>query len=154
MPDEKPARFQYARELSHDPRIVGRVREEAKGREQVEHRVEPRLPAQRQSAHVSSSVAEIPTGTALSRHSQQIARVVQTVNVVPGFGEQVGMAALTARNVENAGADRQRQHVHQSRYFVSVAFGSKERFVLEEVVRVERPLPPLLALFQKNTGSR
>ena len=64
------------------------------------------------------------------------------------------MTTLSARHVQNPGANRQGENVEQTRDFAPVAFGSKEWLVLEEVVGVKRGFPPLATLFQKNTGSR
>lgn len=48
------------------------------------------------------------------------------------------MTALAARHIENARANGQREEVEQTRCFAPVTFRSKERFVLEEIVGVER----------------
>lgn len=64
------------------------------------------------------------------------------------------MAALTAGNVEDPRADRQLQQLDQPRGFAAVTLGSEERAVLDEIVSVERGLPPLALFSQKKTGSR
>jgi hypothetical protein len=62
--------------------------------------------------------------------------------------------ALTAWNVEESRADRQLEQLDQTRCLATVTCECEERAVLEEVVSVERRLPPLAFLFQKKTGSR
>lgn len=48
------------------------------------------------------------------------------------------VSTLSGWHIQNACPDRQRENFLQSRYFASIAFGSKERLVLEEIVGVER----------------
>ncbi|HET9637187.1 MAG TPA: hypothetical protein VFP26_14755 [Gemmatimonadaceae bacterium] len=81
-------------------------------------------------------------------------RIVESVDIVSGFREQMRVTPLPAWNIEDARANREREHVQQSGYFAPVTFGSKERLVLEEIVGVEGGFPPLVMLRQKNTGSR
>ena len=50
----------------------------------------------------------------------------------------MGVTALTTWHIEYACTDRKRQYVEQPRYFAPIAFGSKKRLVLEEIVGVER----------------
>jgi len=62
--------------------------------------------------------------------------------------------ALTAGNVEDSRADRELEELEQTRSFATVGLGGEEWTVLEEIVGVERRLPPLAFLSQKKTGSR
>ena len=64
------------------------------------------------------------------------------------------MPSLAARHIENAGADRHPQQIDEPRNFGASSLGGEQRAVLEQVVGVKGGLPPLDALFQKNTGSR
>ena len=66
----------------------------------------------------------------------------------------MGVAALATRYIENARARRESQQLDQSRSFLAVALECKKRAVLEQVVGVERGLPPLFRFLQKKTGSR
>jgi hypothetical protein len=66
----------------------------------------------------------------------------------------VGVPTLTAWHIEQLRADRQAQQLDQPRCFAPIRFGRKERAVFQEIVVVERRLPPLTFLFQKKTGSR
>jgi hypothetical protein len=62
--------------------------------------------------------------------------------------------ALAAGDVEYPRVHRQLQQLDQTSGFTAVTLWSEERPVLEEVVSVERRLPPLALLSQKKTGSR
>ena len=62
--------------------------------------------------------------------------------------------ALTARHVEDARANGQTEKLDDASRFVAIALGCEEEPVLQEIVGVERGLPPLALLAQKNTGSR
>jgi hypothetical protein len=48
------------------------------------------------------------------------------------------VATLATRHIQYSRTYWQRQNIEQSRYFASIAFGSKKRPVLEEIVGVER----------------
>src|SRR4051812_28144097 len=58
MPDENTAGSQHASELRHHAAIVGRVGEEAEGREEIEHGIEASVPRWWQAAHVSLVVVQ------------------------------------------------------------------------------------------------
>ena len=91
-------------------------------------------------------VAETRPGSALARALQQLARVIETVDVEAGFGEQVRVASLAARNVEHARAGWKPEHVDESSDFVPVALEREQRLVLEQVLSVEVALPPFAPL--------
>ena len=64
------------------------------------------------------------------------------------------VASLTARHVENARPRRQSQKLDETRSFLAIALEGKKGAVLQQIVGVERGLPPLFRFLQKNTGSR
>ena len=64
------------------------------------------------------------------------------------------MTPLPARNVEDARASRQSKQIDEAGDFMAITLGREKRPVLEEIVAVERGLPPLSRWRQKNTGSR
>ena len=157
VPHQCSARREHAGKLGDDARVIGGIGEEAEGGEQVHHRVEPAGPARRQLAHVTARVAQCGPGAALPCLPDQMRRVVQTVDVEAGFGEQMRVASLTAGYVQHPRPGWEREDLHQTRDLASVADEIEDRFVLEQVVRVEVRGPPLLRLAcgrQKNTGSR
>jgi len=65
------------------------MREESERSEKIEHGLEPVFPAGRQSPHVAATVAEIGTGSTISRDLEQLARVIEPVDIVTRFGKQV-----------------------------------------------------------------
>ena len=154
VPDEDAAGLQYPRKLPDDTGVVGRVRKEPEGREQVHYRIETSGPARGHFAHVAARVSERSTSSTSPRHCQQLLRVVQSIDVEAILGQQVCVTTLTARNIENARAGRQTKQVDEPSYLLSIALGREERPVLLEIVGVESGLPPLELSAQKNTGSR
>ncbi len=64
------------------------------------------------------------------------------------------VSSLSARNVEYARSDGEAEQLYETRCFLAIALGREERAILQEIVGVERGLPPLARLLQKNTGSR
>jgi hypothetical protein len=154
VPNQDSALFQYACQLPHHLDIVRRMGKKTERSEQVEDGIEPIGPLARQLAHVTLCVTEILTRSASARDGKQLPRIVQTVDVIACLGEQVGVAALPARHIQNACANGQCENVYQPRYLAPVTFRSEEGLVLEEIVGVERGFPPLATLSQKNTGSR
>jgi hypothetical protein len=64
------------------------------------------------------------------------------------------MPTLAARHVENARPRRQSQKLDEPRSLLAIALEGKKRAVLQQIVSVERGLPPLFRFLQKNTGSR
>ena len=136
------ARLEHARELGEHAAIVGRLGEEAERREQIEHGVEaagPRAGSARMSPRVYRRRVPVP---ALSRAREQVARVVEAIDVEAGFGEQMRVASLAARHVEHARAGRKAEHVDEARDLATIALERKERLVLEQILRVEVALPP------------
>jgi hypothetical protein len=82
------------------------MREEPKGCEQVEDGIKAARPPRRHLAHVAARVAEILPATALTRHVEQVLRVVEPVDIVPEFSEQMRVPTLSAGHIEDARADR------------------------------------------------
>jgi hypothetical protein len=64
------------------------------------------------------------------------------------------VSPLAAGDIEQLRSDRKAEQLDQARCLAPIRFGRKEWAVLEEIVVVERRLPPLAFLFQKKTGSR
>lgn len=157
VPHEHAARREHAREFGDDTSIVRRLREKTERCEQVEHRVESPGPACGQRPHVSARVAKARSRPTPPRERQQFRRIIEPVDVEPGLGEQMGVTALAARDIEYARARWKSEHVDQPRGFMSIALEREQRFVLEQVLVVEVRLPPLVPLLscgQKKTGSR
>jgi hypothetical protein len=130
------------------------MREESERGEKVEHSVEPAGPFGRHAPHVPAHVAKPVARPTLSRHVEQILRVVESVDIVSEFGEQVRVPTLAARDIEYARADRETKNFDESSHFLPVALGREEKPVLTEIVGVECRLPPLARFLQKKTGSR
>jgi hypothetical protein len=80
--------------------------------------------------------------------------VIESVDVVSRFCQQVSVPPLTARDIEYPRARRQSQDVDHSSDFVTVALEREDRLVFEQIVRVEIRLPPFAFPAQKKTGSR
>jgi hypothetical protein len=154
VPDEKTAGLQDAGELANDRDIIRRMGEEAERRKEVEHGVESSRPASGHFPHVATRVPERAAGASPACDIEQIPRVVETIDVKAVLGEEMGVPSLTARHIENTRTDRQRQELDETRCFLPVALGCEERAVLQQIVVVERGLPPLARPGQKNTGSR
>lgn len=83
-----------------------------------------------------------------------MAGVVETIDIVSGFGEKMSVSSLTAWNVENSRASRQSQDVDDPRDFLAIPLELEDGLVFEKVVGVEVRLPPFGFFRQKNTGSR
>jgi hypothetical protein len=79
--------------------------------------------------------------------------VVEPINVVTRFGEQMRMPALTAGHVEYSRSNRQSKHIDDARGFMAIALGRENRLILEQILGIEIRFPPL-AFTQKKTGSR
>ncbi len=90
----------------------------------------------------------------LSRDVEQILRVIETVDIVPEFSEQMRVATLPARHIQYARANGESKYIDETSYFLAIALECEERPVLQEVVGVECGLPPLARFLQKKTGSR
>jgi len=154
VPDEHSARTDDPGELADHPPIIGRIEEEAERREQIEHGIEAAGPARRQPAHVAFRVAQRLSVTTLFRAVEQRLGVVQAIDVEPGFREQVCMAALPARHIEDPRSDRQLEQLQQPRDIPPILLRREQRLVLQEIVGVEVRRPPFRGSAQKNTGSR
>ncbi len=66
------------------------------------------------------------------------------------------VAALTARRIQDARADRQTKQLDYPPSFGAIALGREDRTVFPEVMRIEIVFPPLppRSVGQKKTGSR
>lgn len=155
VPDEKAARLENARKFLDHARIVRRLVEEAERREEIEHAVEATGPSRWQLSHVTARIPQSRPRAARPGEFQQVARVVQSIDVESRFGEEVRVATLPARHVEDARAGGQLQDLEQTRDLSSVTLEREERFVLQQVLGVEVRRPPVgLRGGQKKTGSR
>ena len=94
------------------------------------------------------------SASAPQRCGEQLARVVDAVYSKACLGQEVGVAALTARHVEDARSDRKPKDFDYSCNFGAIPLGGEDRRVFQEVVRIEIAFPPLQLATQKNTGSR
>jgi len=126
MPYEPPARLQNSGEFPNHPGVIRGMREEAERREKVEHSVETARPLGGHAPHVSARVAKSVAGSALPRDVQKLLRIVEPVDIVAELCQQVRVAALSARNIEHAGAHRKTKQLDQARNFLSVALGREE----------------------------
>ena len=166
VPDENAAGSQHARELVDRPLIVGGIIKESERREQVHDGVEPSPPARGQLLHVRDLVAERLAGAALLRSRDQIAAEVDAGDIESGFGEQMRMSPLPARNVEDPRSARKLEQLDEPADFTAVPLQIEERRILAQIPGVERARPPLLRArrlpaagarrtpAQKKTGSR
>jgi hypothetical protein len=73
-------------------------------------------------------------------------RIVQPLHAKAGLGEQVRVASLATRNVEDAGATREREQLDQSRDLLAVADEAEDGLVLQQIVGVEVRRPPIRGL--------
>jgi hypothetical protein len=154
VPHEDAVGLEDPRELSDHSRVVGRVIEKSKGREQVHHSVESTGPSSWKTPYVGAPVVERCAGAPLSRNRKELARIVDPVDAKPRFSQKMRMTTLTAWRIENASANRKTQDINYPRGLGSIAPGGEHRRVLPEVMRIEIAFPPLAATTQKNTGSR
>ena len=154
VPDQRPIRLEHARELADDPRVVSRVRKEPKRCEQIENGVEAASPLCWLAAHVTTTVAKRAARSAFPGDRKKIPRVIDSVDIESGFGKKVRVATLSTRYIEDSRPRRKAQDLYHARDFGAISLRSKKRSVLEEIVGVERRLPPLFRLSQKKTGSR
>ncbi len=146
MPEENASRLEHARELGEDVSIVSRLGKESERREEVENGAEASGPARRKRPHVASRITEARSGAALARALQEIARVIESVDVESCFGEQVCVASLSAGDVEQARTGWKPEDVDESSDFMSVALEREQRLVFEQVLSVEVALPPFAPL--------
>jgi len=107
VPHQHATRLEDARPLGHDTLIVARKEKEAERGEKVDHCVEPRGPSCRKPSHVTARVPQCLRGPPCLRAGQQLAREIEPVNVVPGFGEEMRMPSLATRDVEDTRAGGQ-----------------------------------------------
>jgi hypothetical protein len=152
VPDQHSAGFEHALPFGDNALVVARQQKEPERREQVDDGVEACGPSRRQAPHVGARVPERRSGAARPRAVEEVARQIDAVHIEPGLGQQMRMSALTARHVEYARPGRQSQQVDQPRNFLPIATEIEDRLILEEVVGVELPLPPLGT--RGSTGAR
>jgi hypothetical protein len=154
VPSEDGTWLQHSRELGHDASVVGGIEKESKGCEEIDHRIKAVRPPLGKPPHVAARVAKGVPFTASPSAVEQRCRIVEAVDVEPRLGEEVRVASLAARNIQNPCPDRKLEDLDETPDFTSIALGREERFVFEEVVGVEVRRPPVVRCGQKNTGSR
>jgi hypothetical protein len=137
MPDQRSARLQDAGELLDNASVVGRMRKESEGGEEIEHGVEPLAPPRRQLPHIAARVTKIPARPALPGDVEQISGVVEPVDVVSGLREQMRVPALPTRHIQHSRADWQLEELDDTGYFLSIPLGREKQAVLPEIVGVE-----------------
>jgi hypothetical protein len=113
------------------------VGKEAERSKKVEHGVEPLGPAPWHFSHVGARVTQQRAGSPRPGNSEQLLRIVEPIDVVTGFGQQMCMTALSTWHVENSRTHRQAEQIDQARYFVPIALQREERSVLQEIVGIE-----------------
>ena len=100
---------------------------------------------------------------ALIEEGEEVGGVVESVHVEPGLSQQVRVPALAAWDVEDAGTGGEPEDLDETGDLAAVPLECEDRFVLEQVVRVEVRRPPFgraaapagaRTRGQKNTGSR
>jgi hypothetical protein len=130
------------------------MREEAKGRKEIQYCIESPGPARGHLTHVTTGVPKPGASTALASYRQQFVGVVETVHIVSRLGQQMRMSSLPARDIEYARSNRQAEQIYEASCFLAIALGREERAILQEIVGIEGRLPPLARFLQKKTGSR
>lgn len=153
VPHKESSRTKNARELGNDFHVIARVGEESERREKIDDRVEASGPFRRHPAHVAARVSKPRSGSALASDFQEVFGVVEPIDIVSGFGEQVRVPALPAWHVQDSRSRRQSKNIEKSRDFVPVILEREYRLILEEIVGIKIRLPPFSFLFQKKTGS-
>jgi hypothetical protein len=81
-------------------------------------------------------------------------RIIEAIDVETSLSEQMRVTPLTAWHIENSSARGKAEQVEEAGRFAPVALESEKWAVLQEIVGVERGLPPFFCLLQKKTGSR
>ena len=153
VPEQDAARLQHTRELSDHRRVVERMLEETEAGEQVQHAVEPAVPARRKLAHVAAQVAEPRSRSARLRACEQCWREVEPGDIKTGFGKQVRVAAVAARNIEDLRAGAELEHIEHARDLSPIAFGRENGLVLEQVLLVKIRAPPLGARVRRHAAT-
>ena len=152
VPDQDASWLEDARPLGHDALIITRQEKEAKGGEEIHHGVEPCGPFRRKAPHVATRVAErFPKSPCLSA-GKQLTRQIEPVDVVPCLGEEVCVAALAARDVEDTRSGGEAKQIDQPSSLATVTREVEDRAVLEEIVGVEVLGPPVA--LRAGTGNR
>jgi hypothetical protein len=130
------------------------MREEAKGRKEIQYCIESPRPARGHLAHVTAGVPKPRASTALAGYRKQFIGVIETVHIVSRLGQQMRVSSLPARDIQYARSNMQAEQIYETRCFLAIALGREKRAVLQEIVGIERRLPPLARFLQKKTGSR
>jgi hypothetical protein len=143
VPDKDRARLQNPRKLPDHLLIVLRLGEEAKRREEVDHRVETAGPSLGKRAHVRARVPQLLALAAASGAGQQLTRIVHAIDVVAGFREQVRVSPLAARAIENARADGKFQDLDQAADVTPIALEIEEGLVFDQIPVIEVRGPPI-----------
>ena len=106
MPDQAAVGLENPREFRDYPRVVGRVCEKSERREKIEDDVEPIPPSRGKAPHVAVCITEIRTGSPIPGDLEQLARIVEPIDIVTRFSKEVCVPALAAGDIEDARADR------------------------------------------------
>jgi len=154
VPNEHATRPEHPREFRDHRAIVGRVGEKPERCEQVEDCVELSGPFRRQAAHVPAVIAQPLAHSPRPGAREKLGGQIEAVDIEAGFRQQVRMAPLAARNIEDARAVWQPENLEQAGDLVSIALEREQWLVFSQVESVEVVLPPIVRSTQKKTGSR
>src|SRR4029453_18085887 len=152
MPDDRGARLERTRPLGHNALVIARPQKEAERCEEVHDCVEPARPLRRKTSHVTASVAKRFPGSPQLCTREQVAGQIEPVDVITCLGEQMCVAALPARHVENPRSSRQPEYVDEPSDLTTIAGEIEDRAVFEEVLGVEVLRPPVA--LRAGTGGR
>src|SRR5206468_5901042 len=108
-------------ELRDHTRVVLRVGKEAEAGEEVQHSIEAPRPPRRQRSHVALRVAQQRARAPLPGFRDQLARIIESIDVQPRFSERMRMSTLPARAIEHACTGGERQKLHQTSDLATVA---------------------------------
>jgi hypothetical protein len=137
VPDKNSARLENAREFPDHATVVRWMREEAKGRKEIQYGIESAIPARGHFSHVTTRVAKVWTGTAFPRNGEELTGVIQAIHVESRLGEQVRVPSLPTRYVENTRRHGQPEQFHEARRFLTIALGRKQEPVFQEIMGIE-----------------
>jgi len=102
MPEQNTARFQHPRKFANHPRIIRRIDKESKGCEEIHDSIESPAPFRRKLPHVTASISKSWPSASFLRDADQLLGIVEPVDIVTCFGEEMRMPTLAAWDVENA----------------------------------------------------
>jgi len=143
MPDENTAGPQDTCNLREHEPIVRGIGEETEGGEQIEHGVEAPAPGWRKPAHVALVIAQRRARASLASAREKMRREIHAVDEEACLRKEMRMAPLSARDVENARAGWEPEHLEEPRYFATISLEGEERLVLAKVDVVEISRPPI-----------